>query len=139
MKKSTKVVLAAAAVAILVAGVQDVMNRETSGLRQAHQAAWPDHTTECEHLQDNGETWALCRFWRSAPSVWVKRGDAWAAANGNAQMVIDAVGLIDTSDPARPYQNLPRLYVDRQSPVYMTDAVLARFEEAKASIKADRG
>lgn len=131
MNKSTKIVLGIGAVAILIGGIQDVMNLETSGLRKAHQAAWPEHTTECEHMEDKGETWALCRFWRTAPSVWLKRGDAWAAADGNAQMVISALDGDDTSA-------LPRLYVDRQQPARMTEAVLARFEAIKAEIAADR-
>lgn len=142
MKKSTKIYLAVAAAGLLIAGVQDVMNLETSGLRQAHQAvAWEkDYSpiVECEHMKDAGETWALCRFWRTAPSVWLKRGEAWAAANGPALMVIDWVAQIDTSNPARPYQDLPRLYVDRQQPVYMTDQVQARMDEISAEIAASR-
>lgn len=142
MKKSTKIVLAIGAVGLLAAGYQDVKNRETNGLRQAHQAvAWEkDYSTsvKCEHMADAGETWALCRFWRTAPSVWLKRGETWAAANGPALMVIDWVEQIDTSNPARPYQNLPRLYVDRQTPVYMTKPVLARMDEIRAEIAADR-
>jgi hypothetical protein len=142
MKKSTKIYLAVAAVGLLIAGVQDVMNLETSGLRQAHQAvAWEkdySSSVECEHMKDGGETWALCRFWRTAPSVWLKRGDTWAAANGPALMVIDWVAQIDTSNAARPYQDLPRLYVDRQQPVYMTDPVRARMDEIRVEIAASR-
>lgn len=133
MKKSTKIVLAIGAVGLLVAGYQDVKNRETNGLRRAHLTAWPDRTASCEHMKDNGETWALCRFWRTAPSAWLKRGDAWAAADGNAQMVISRLESMDTTG-----RELPRLYVDRQTPVYMTKPVMARFESVKAEIRDSR-
>lgn len=132
MKKSTKIILALSAVGALAGGISDIQNMEAKGLRTAHLAAWPGRQAECETMQDGGETWALCRFWRSAPSVWLKRGEAWASANGGAQMVIEAVSRID----AGVYKDLPRLYVDRQKPVYMTDAVRERFDEIRAEIEA---
>jgi hypothetical protein len=142
MNKSTKIVLGLGAIAIVIGGIQDVMNRETSGLRQAHQAvAWEKNyssSVECEYMKDEGETWALCRFWRSAPSAWVKRGEGWAAANGPALMVIDWVAQIDTSNDARPYQNLPHLERKQQPAIYMTKAVSARLNVVSAEIASAR-
>lgn len=142
MKKSTKAILGVFAAGLIVAGYQDMMNLETNGLRQAHQAVAIERNypsdVKCEHMADAGEIWALCRFWRAAPSVWVKRGDAWAAANGAALMVIDGVARIDTSNAARPYQDLPRLYADRKTSVYMTKPVLSRLDEIRAEIAAGR-
>lgn len=142
MKKSTKIVLAAGAIGILIGGIQDVMSLETNGLRQAHQAvAWEKNysaSVDCEHMKDEGRTWALCRFWRTAPSVWTKQGDGWVAANGPALMVVDWVEQIDTSNDARPYQDLPRLERKQQPTVYMTKAVSARMDEIRAEIAASR-
>jgi thiaminase len=142
MNKSTKIVLGLGAVAILIGGIQDVMNRETSGLRRAHQAAgWEakqaEHTVECETLKEGHDTWALCRYWRATPTVWLKQGDDWAAANGPALMMIDMVESIDTTNESRPYQNFARLYRD-SSPHPMTSAVQARMNELRAKTIDDR-
>jgi hypothetical protein len=142
MKNSTKIALGFGAVAIAIGAYKDFTSRETNGLANAHKAvAWEKNypsDIECEHMKDEGETWALCRFWRAAPSVWAKRGDGWAAANGPALMVIDLAAQIDTSNDARPYQNLPRLERSQQPPIYMTKAVSARLAEISAEITSAR-
>lgn len=142
MKKSTKIVLAIGAVGLLVAGYQDAMNRETSGLRQAHQAVgWQakqaSHTVKCEAMKDDGNTWALCRYWRATPTVWLKQGDDWASANGPAIGIVEGVASIDTTDAGRPYQNLPRLFRGKGAPL-MPDSVQARMNEIRAKTIADR-
>lgn len=132
MKISTKIAIGIGAVAIAIGAYNDFAGRETTGLANAHRAA--GYSPSCETLQDAGETWALCAFERSTPSVWLKRGEAWATANGPAQMVIDG---LEKSGPGA-YHNLPRIYVDRQQPVYMTDPVRARMDEISAEIAANR-
>lgn len=142
MKKSTKIVLAVGAIGILIGGIQDVMSLETSGLRQAHQAAgWQTkqaiHTVKCETMQEEGNTWALCRYWRATPTVWLKRGDGWASANGPAIRIVENVATIDTTDATRPYQDLPRLVRGNGSP-FMPDRVSTRMNEIRAETIADR-
>lgn len=124
MNKSTKIVLGLGAVAILIGGIQDVMNLKTSGLRQAHQAAWPEHSTTCEHLNDSGNTWAVCDYGRGTPSAWLKVGDDWATANGKAQQVL---GRLEERGPGA-YQDLPRLYIARGMAISMPEAVLERLQ-----------
>ncbi len=141
MKKSTKIVLAAGAVAVLVGGFQDVMSLETSGLRQAHQAAgWQTkqagNTVKCETLKEDGNTWALCRHWRATPSAWLKQGDDWASANGPAISIVDVVAAIDSTDASRPYQDLPRLFRGKGAPP-MPDSVRARMDEIRSETIAD--
>lgn len=132
MKKSTKIALAIGGAAIIIGAYKDFTGRETTGLANAHRAA--GYSPSCEILKDAGETWALCAFERSAPSVWLKRGEAWASANGPAQMVID--GLDKSGQGGR--QNLPRIYVDRKTPVYMTASVQQRMDEIRTEIASRR-
>ena len=142
MKKSTKIVLAIGAVGLLVAGYQDAMNLETSGLRQAHQAVgWQSkqatHTVKCETLEDAGNTWALCQYWRATPTVWLKQGEGWAPANGPALKMAEDVAAIDTTDASRPYQNLPKLSRGSGSP-FMPASVQAKMNEIRSKTIADR-
>lgn len=132
MKISTKITLGLVAVVVAIGAYKDLAGRETTGLANAHRAS--GYSPSCETLQAAGKTWALCAFERSAPSVWLKRGEAWAAANGPAQMVVEGV----EKSGQGAYQNLPRIYVDRQQPVYMTDSVRARMDEIRAEIAASR-
>jgi hypothetical protein len=54
--------------------------------------------------------------------VWLQRGEAWATGNGVAQGVTQRLEARGNG----PYQNLPRLYVDREKPVTMPAGVLAK-------------
>jgi len=142
LKKSTKIVLALGAVGILIGGIQDVMNWETNGLRRAHQAVgWQtkqaSHTVKCETMQKEGNTWALCRYWRATPTVWLKQGDDWSSANGPAIRIVEGVARIDTTDASRPHQNLPRLIRGKGAP-FMPDSVQARMNEIRSETIADR-
>lgn len=109
-------------VALGLAGalLADLLGKETNGLANAHRAAGYDPS--CETLQENGETWALCSIGRGAPAVWLQRGEAWATANGIAQGVTQR---LEARGPGQ-YQELPKLYVDRVTPVVMPKAVLAK-------------
>lgn len=95
---------------------------DTTGLANAHRAA--GYQPKCETVKHGADLWALCSIGRTAPSVWLLRDQAWATGNGVAQNV---VRRLESNGPG-PYQNLPRLYVDRSQPVYMPDEIRARLK-----------
>lgn len=92
----------------------------TKGLENAHRAA--GYEPKCSTLEDAGQTWALCDIGRASPGAWLQRGEAWASGNGVAQGVVNR--LQQTGPGA--YNNLPRLYVDRDQVVTMPAKVLER-------------
>lgn len=120
MKKSTKIVFALGVAGIIAGAVLDLSGSQANGLVNAHRAA--GHEPDCTLTTVADETWALCDIGRTAPSAWVQRGEAWATANGVAQGV---VRRLEQSGPG-VYQDLPRLYVDREKPVYMPSEIRAQ-------------
>jgi len=117
MEKTTLGLSAIAAVGLAIALAMDLDAGPITSLANAHRAA--GFEPSCEVLEDSGQTWALCSIGRTAPAVWLLRGEAWASGNGVAQIVIKR---LEQRGPGA-YQRLPRLYVDRDVPVYMPDTL----------------
>lgn len=120
MKNSTKIAIGIGAVVIAIGAYKDFTGHETNGLANAHRAA--GFEPNCETIEDNGNTWAVCEY-AGAPSAWLQVGADWATANGKARQIVDR---LEQKGPG-PYQNLPRLVVGSGSPS-MPTAVLERLQ-----------
>lgn len=121
MKKSTKVIGALAVVGILAGLVFDLVNKEARGLEILNDRA--GLAVECTVRKHLGESWGVCRYLNGAPaSVWLKRGEVWASANGNALELLERLAKV----PADQLQGLPKVERDLEKPVNMPAEILSK-------------
>lgn len=121
MKKTHKAIGVIAAVAILAAFVSDLVNQEANSLERVSQRA--GLAVDCEILKRESDRWGVCRYQNGAmASAWLKRGDQWVTANGNAIEVIDRLARL----PDDQLQNLPSVIYDRSNPPDMPADLLQR-------------
>lgn len=119
MKKSTKVIGALAVVGILAGLAFDLVNKEARGLEILNDRA--GLAVDCTVRKHLGESWGVCRYLNGAPaSVWLKRGEVWISANGNALELLDRLAKV----PADQLQGLPKVAQDRERPPSMPDEIL---------------
>ncbi|WP_248769632.1 hypothetical protein [Pseudomonas sp. MWU12-2345] len=86
--KAKPLAIGAAIAAIVALGINDLRNKDANALERAHDRAGLQ--VDCSITKIDGNRWGACRYKNGAPaSAWLKRDDAWVAANGNAHKVID--------------------------------------------------
>lgn len=121
MKKSHKAIGAIAAVALGAALINDLVNRETHDLERVSKRV--GLSVDCEILKRDSGRWGVCRYQNGAmASAWLKRGEQWVTANGNAIEVIDRLDKL----PTEQLQNIPSVMHDRSNPPNMPAELLQR-------------
>lgn len=121
MNKTTKVIGVLGGAAILGGLAFDLADKDARGLEILNSRAGLQ--VDCKVRDHLGESWGVCRYLNGAPAnVWLKRGDGWISANGNALELLDRLAKV----PAEQLQNLPRLTQDREKPPSMPDEILQK-------------
>ena len=120
MKFFDKVAIVFIAAAIGGTWVSVLTSNEADALDGAHEIA--GYSPKCETLEEAGNTWGLCRIGQSAPAVWVRRGDEWAAGNDVALGVATRFKGRDSGS----HLVFSHLVIDQNHPVTLPPAVLAR-------------
>lgn len=118
--KAKPIIIGVAAVALVAIFINDLVNQDAHALERV--SARLDLSVNCKILNQDGGRWGVCRYKNGAPaSVWLAKGDAWIAANGNAIEVVDRLSKFEYPD-----DNLPNVQRDYTSPPTMPADLLER-------------
>lgn len=111
MNKTHKAIGAIVGVVIIGALISDLVNQEANGLERVSDRV--GLSVDCEILKRDSDRWGVCRYKNGATaSVWLKRGEEWVTANGNAIEVLDRLFELPTDQ----VQNLPGISRDFVNP-----------------------